>query len=279
MYELFPKEGVTIATSKPESPSSSNFSALKLLKIIELMAQAKRPLRLQEIARAADMPQSTVSRFLSALVTAGYAMQNTETLKYQLTLRFCRIGDALRSQFNIRDICKPYLYTLAQKVNEPTFLYVEENMTVVCLDFADAPTHLTRSAVEKVGHTDSMHSTAAGKVLLLSYSKDTLDKFLSSRGLPKHTDKTIIDRPQFLAMLDQVRTEGFAVDDEENETGVRSIAAPILDDEGKVIASIGISGLASRLNYYEINRLKTFVLNSAAEISTVLGYRPSDIAY
>ncbi len=246
---------------------------MKLLKIIEIMAFAKRPLRLQEIAQAADMPQSTVSRFVSALVTAGYAMQNTETLKYQLTLRFCKIGDVLRAQFNIRDVCKPYLYTLAQKSRESAFLYVEENMTVVCLDFADAPDGQAGSVTERIGHTDSMHSTAAGKVLLLGYSEELLQKFLSTRGLPQRTDKTVTDRERFLTILEHVRTDGFAVDDEENETGIRSIASPIMDYEGKVIAAIGISSRASRLNYYEINRTKDCVMETAAEISKTLGYR------
>ena len=246
---------------------------MKLLKIIEIMAFAKRPLRLQEIAHAADMPQSTVSRFVSALVTAGYAMQSTETLKYQLTLKFCKIGDTLRTQFNIRDICKSYLYVLAQKSGESAFMHVEENMTVVCLDFADAPNGQNRLAMEKIGHTDSMHSTAAGKVLLLEYSEEMLQKYLSTRGLPRRTDNTITDRKQFLTMLEHVRADGFAVDDEENEVGIRGIAAPIMDYEGKVIAAVGISSRASRLNYYEINRAKECVIETAAEISRVLGYR------
>ena len=237
------------------------------------MALARRPLRLQEIAHAVSMPQSTVSRFVSALVTAGYATQNSETLKYQLTLRFCKIGDALRAQFNIRDICKPYLYALAQKSKEAAFIYAEENMTAVCLDFANSPDGHVRTVTERVGRTVSMHSTASGKILLLGYSDEMLEKFLTTRGLPPRTDNTITDRTQFMIMLDHVREDGFAVDDEENELGMSSIAAPILDYDGKVVAAVEISSRSNRLSYYEINRIKDYVIESASAISAALGYR------
>lgn len=237
------------------------------------MAFAKRPLRLQEIARYVNMPQSTVSRFVSALVTAGYAMQNDETLKYQLTLKFCSIGDTVRAQFSLRDISKPYLYMLAQKSGNSAFVSVEENIMTVCLDFADPPNSLNPSPVIRVGRVDSMHSTAAGKVLLLGYSEQMLQKYLSTRGLPKRTAKTLTQRETFLQVLDHIRSDGFAVDDEENEDGIRSVAAPVRDYEEKIVAAIGVIGRSSQLNYYEINRIKELVISTAIELSKAMGYR------
>lgn len=261
-----------IATSKPFSASSSNFSVAKLLRIIEIMAFEKKPLRLQEIAHSANMPQSTVSRFLAALVNAGYATQNEETMKYQLTLKFCRIGNAIHSQFSIRDICKPYLMDLSQKCCESAYVSVEENMAIVYLDSAEGSSN-TLTTQRKTGWIASMHATAAGKVLLLNYSSQLMQKYLDSRGLPQLTMNTITDKEQLLITLEHIRSDGFAIDDEENEIGVRCVAAPVYDYEEKIIAAISVSGPTSRMNYQKINHIKDYVIATAADISRILGYR------
>ena len=261
-----------IATSKPFSPSSSNFSASKLLKIVEIMAFEKKPMRLQDISRLAQMPQSTVSRFLAALITTGYAMQNEETLKYQLTLKFCHIGNLIRSQFSIRDICKPYLYDLAQKCCETAYISVEENMSVVYLDLVEAPAGLATS-IHRAGRIAPMHSTAEGKVLLLDYSSAMLQKYLDSREFPQLTVNTITDKQQMTAALEQIRTDQFAVDDEENEIGVRSVAAPVYDYDDNIVAAVSVSGPVGRMNYQKINHVKEYVMQAAQNISHALGHR------
>ncbi len=236
------------------------------------MAFEKKPLRLQEIAHIADIPQSTASRFLATLVNTGYATQNEESLKYQLTLKFCQIGNAIHSQFSIRDICKPYLYDLSQKCCESAYVSVEENMAIMYLDSAEAPSN-TLAILHKVGWIAPMHSTAAGKVLLLNYSPQLFQKFLDSRSLPKLTMNTITDSRELLTTLEHVRSDGFAIDDEENEIGVRCVAAPVYDYEGKIIAAISVSGPTSRMNYQKINHIKDFVIATAIDISHILGYQ------
>lgn len=241
------------------------------------MAYARRPLRLQEIAQIVDIPQSTVSRFLVPLMMSGYVMQNSETLKYQLTTKLSHIGELIRAQFNIRDVCRPYLYALSKDAKETAYISVEENMLVVCLDTVDAPMTSGAPLAQAplyTGRTDSMHATAAGKILLLNYHAEQLEQYFASRGLSRKTEKTITSKERFLLTLAQTRKDGYAISDEENTEGYRSIAAPVYDYDGKVIAALGIIGTANHMNYQDIQVKKEAVLDASARFSSSLGYRP-----
>ena len=233
-------------------------------------------MRLQEISQLVSIPQSTVSRFLAPLIMGGYVMQNSETLKYQLTSKLSHIGDMIRQQFNIRDVCRPYLYTLSKEAGETAFISVEENMLAVCLDTVDPPVFsggLLSEVPIYTGRTESMHSTASGKILMLNYSTDQLNQYLSSRGLSRKTQKTITELDRFNNMLTQARKDGYAISDEENTDGYRSIAAPVFDYDGRIIAALGIIGAIKTMNYQDIIEKKDAVIEVASSFSNSLGYR------
>ena len=112
-----------------------------------------------------------------------------------------------------------------------------------------------------------LHCTGVGKTLMLNFSADKLDRYIREKGLIRLTENSIQDKGRLLEEIARVRDAGFAVDDEECETGVRCVAAPIKDCLGKVIASVSVTGPSSRLSDKRLEAVKKHVTAGALDIS------------
>jgi DNA-binding IclR family transcriptional regulator len=124
-----------------------------------------------------------------------------------------------------------------------------------------------------VGLRNPAHSSAVGKVLLSHLSEEELNGLIKEKGLPKRTENTITDLIQLKEHLKAVRIQGCAVDDEENERGIRCVAAPIFNETGRAVAAISISGPAFRVTKKVIQEtLKKEVMETASKISERLGF-------
>ena len=125
-----------------EKRSGSNHSVVKTFQIIEVMAQAHRPMRLQDIAKLASLPASTALRMINTLVACGYAFQDRDTLRYGLTLQFARVGSLVSSQFSLREYARPVMEELAAACGEACCLAVEQDGEVVYVDLVDGPDNI-----------------------------------------------------------------------------------------------------------------------------------------
>jgi len=250
------------------SQLKSNFSAAKVLQIIEVMAEEVSPVRLKDIAEKLQMPTATVLRFLKTLIEAGYVNKDPESSRYLLTYKVLKVGEQVRSNTNLREVARPYLVDLISKVGESGCLAIEVEQMAVYIDAVEGPDRMLRT-LQRIGRSAPMHSTGVGKNLLLNYSANEISQLVEKKGLPQLTPNTITSLNELLRTLQRVKNEGIAFDNEECEIGVKCIAAPVYDFEKKVIASISISAPTARLqgNYEEmiIRHLK----NTAAEISGI----------
>jgi DNA-binding IclR family transcriptional regulator len=249
-----------------------NQSVEKMLTIVETMACARGPMRLLEIAQAVDLPASTTLRFLVTLMGRDYAVQDRDTLRYSLTLRFCQIADLVKSQVSIRDVARPYLVGLAEKCGESTCLAMEQDRTVVYMDAVEGPDSMLRT-LQRIGRRAPLHSTGVGKVLLAGWPPDAVARLSEEVGLEPLTPHTITTLESLQAELGRVREAGFAIDDEECEVGVRCIAVPVSDFTGRVVASVSVTGPATRMTDAKIDAVRGLLLESAGEISRALGSR------
>ncbi len=252
-----------------------NQSVGKVLQIIEIMAQGKGPMRLQDIAASLGLPPSTVLRFLNTLMENGYVHQDDDSLKYMLTMKFSLIGDQVSSQYSFRDVIHPYLLSLSEECQESACLAVEQEMTAVYVDVVDGPENTLRT-LQRIGKTAPLHSTGVGKILMLNYDRDRLDRLVDEKGLAPLTQHTITDRQELVRELDRVRKQDYALDNEECEQGVRCVAAPIRDYSGRVIASISVTGPSSRMNRDRMERVREAISRVSASVSHHLGYRQGD---
>ena len=246
-----------------------NQSTTKVLNIIEVMANSSVPLKVKDLSAKLEMPGATVLRFLQSLINQGYVMHEKEYGRYYLTMKICHLGEQVNSHFNLREVVHPYLLQLMDTCEESTCLAVEIDNKTTYIDAVEGPQRILRT-LQRIGRSAPLHSTGVGKNLLLNYSEKEIDWLVSEIKLERLTENTITGKDQLMKELKKVRQQGFAVDDEECEIGVRCIAAPIWDFHRRVVASISVSGPASRLDADRFERVKHEVMQTANVISGIL---------
>lgn len=252
--------------------AKTNQSVEKTLQIIEIMAESREPLRLQDIALKVEMPASTVLRLINTLVLSGYANQDSVTLRYSLSLKFMLIGGLVSSQISIRDLAHPYLIELSKKCKESVCLAIEQDMEVVYLDVIDGPDGILK-ITQRIGKVAPLHSTAVGKIMMLNYDSKQLNQLIALKGLQELTPNTISNKESIIKELEKIKTQGYALDDEECELGARCISAGIRDYTGKYIAGISVSGPTTRMSMEYIDIIKPIVMDTAKKISELLAYK------
>ena len=261
-------------TPGADKATRSNQSSEKLLTIMECLSAQDEPARLQEIARLVSMNESTTLRYTATPQKSGYVVQDVDTGRYSLTYKICAIAANVSSRKNIRNICSPYLRSLAHIFSESANVAEEHNMMVVYIEAISGP-HQLLMTTRRVGNVSPMHCTAVGKLLLLNYPQQQLHQYVAAKGLPAMTMHTITDPAALFAELDKVRAQGYAFDNEEYEPGARCIAAPIYDYTGRVVAGLSVSGPVTRMTDEHIYETLPFLLDAAAQVSQRMGYDES----
>jgi DNA-binding IclR family transcriptional regulator len=253
------------------NPTKTNFSSDKLLTLIEYMARQAEPMRLQDISRQMNMPASTVLRFLTALQNRDYAAQDIDTGRYLLTFKLCGLADSIRANQSLRTIGLPFLRSVATVFDESTNLSIEYDMSVMYIEAVLGPSK-TLMSLQRIGNIAPLHCTAVGKLLLLGYDGEQLDRLAEVKGFARFTERTITSRDALEKELAEVRARGYALDDEECEQGARCVAAPICDYTGRIVAGISVSGPASRMTDAHIAGNLSVLLDAAQKISSRLGW-------
>ncbi|HVM26860.1 MAG TPA: IclR family transcriptional regulator [Mycobacteriales bacterium] len=233
-------------TSRAGGPAAGGSGTVqsvdRALLLLEVLAHGGGRLPLTELAARSGLPLGTVHRLLAALAARGYVRQDPDR-RYALGTSLLPLGDAATRLLGSWAL--PFLHQLAAQVGETVNLAVLEDDHVVYV--AQAPGRHRMRMFTEVGRRALPHSTAVGKVLLAWYDDDHVRRVVSRLGLPARTARTLVDLPAFAAELATVRSRGWAVDDEEEEVGVRCLAVPIGPGPGAV-AAISVSAPASRLD-------------------------------
>lgn len=242
----------------------------RALELLEALAAAEVSLGVGELARAVGLPQGTTHRLLRSLEQRGYVHQDAAR-KYSIGTAALRIGDA--AQRSLARGAKPYLAELVEASGESANLAVLEGHDVVYVAQSPSP-HSLRMFTE-VGRRVSPHATAVGKVMLAAMPRERALAVLRRTGLPRHTEHTITELDEFLAELDLARERGWAVDEGEQELGVRCLAVPVRQ-RGQVVAAVSLSGPAARFKGAATPGLVEKMTRVAHDLSVqVLGGEPT----
>lgn len=223
----------------PSSPPVQSVDRALLL--LELLARAGGRLPITELAARSGLSLGTVHRLLGSLAGRGYVRQDADR-RYALGTSLLPLGDAATRLLGSWAL--PYLSALAEACGETTNLAVLEDDHVVYL--AQAPGRHRMRMFTEVGRRTLPHSTAVGKVLLAWQDEAHVRRVVTRFGLPARTERTLTDLPSFTAALAEVRERGWAVDDEEEEVGVRCLAVPV-GPGPRAVAALSVSAPASRM--------------------------------
>jgi IclR family transcriptional regulator, KDG regulon repressor len=228
-------------------------------------------LGISALAERLGLAKSTVHRLASTLMEAGMLEQNPETGKYRLGLAIFELGSLVRRRIDISLEAKPWLMTLREQTGETVDLSVLDHGGVVCVNFLESKK--VNRISSGIGMRKPVHCTAEGKALIAFQSAATIERVIGAR-LERRTPRTLIDPGALKEELAAVRARGYATEDEEYELGVRSIAAPIRDDTGNSVASVGVAGPTQRLTKTRLQGLARYVTDAARAISLRLGNPP-----
>lgn len=250
--------------------TKGNQSLGKALSIVEVMADQSGDMRLQDIAKKAGINTSTALRFLNTLIDTGYAKQDEDTLKYQLTMKFCKIGYQINKQNKLREIVRPHLVELSRACKESSSFVIEQGNEVIYADVIDGADNILR-ATQRIGKIAPLYCTGVGKLFLLEREPKDLAHYIDITEFYAYTDHTFVTPESFHTELDTIRSQGYALDNEECELGVMCVAAPIYDYTHKTIACISVSGPSDRITR-KITAIVSIVTKTAATISKQLGY-------
>jgi IclR family acetate operon transcriptional repressor len=243
----------------------------RALDLLEALASSGHPLGVSDLAGLTGLPEGTAHRLLRALLQRGYVRQ-TPDRKYGLGSSVLRLRDA--GHRTLATAAGPALTRLMEISGETANLAVLEGDLAVYV--AQVPSGRALRMFAEVGRQVHIHCTAVGKVLVADLSTAHVRAMLQRAGMPARTPATITDPEELLATLERVRRQGFAVDDGEEETGVRCLAVPV-HDGAQVVAAVSVSGPAERLLPDDLPRLAAQLQPVADELGRQLavgGSRP-----
>jgi IclR family transcriptional regulator, pca regulon regulatory protein len=199
-------------------------------------------LTLSDVARATGLTRAAARRFLLTLVELGY--MRTDGRLFALRPRVLELGYAYLSSLSLPEVALPHLETLVAQTRESSSVSVLDGEDVVYV--ARVPTKRIMTVAISVGTRFPAYATSMGRVLLAARPEPWLHSYLAGAKLLPITPHTITDPAALLAELTRIRSRGWALVDQELEEGLRSIAAPIRNPAGEVIAAVNISAQASR---------------------------------
>ncbi len=243
--------------------------------ILDILGESPQGITIRELSAKIKLPKGTTHRLLSSLSYFDYVRQDPKTRNYFLGLKLVELGNLLLSQLDLRKEAEPLLRDLAERTKETVHMVFLDRNEIVYIDKVELDHHPSGLRMaSRVGLRNPAHSCAVGKMLLAHLTAKELDRIINEKGLPKRTENTITDPIQLREHLKLVRAQGYAIDDEENEKGVRCIAAPVFNEAGKAVAAISISTLAFRVTKKVIqDSLRKEVRETALKISQRLGFR------
>jgi DNA-binding IclR family transcriptional regulator len=241
----------------------------RIAAIFQTLVSTTAEVGIGDLSRRTGLSKATVHRLLVALEQNRFIEQNPETRQYRLGLRLFELGSHAVSQVDLVSIAQPFMEDLAEATGETTHLGVIRDGMVLYIAKVEG-WHALRMPTQ-VGTRMPLHSTALGKVLLAHLSDEERDGFLDNIDYIPTTPNTITKRELLHAALGSVRSNGFAVDNEELEVGLRCIAAPIRNYTGQVIGAISVSGPTTRLTVTKTSEIAVQIVKAATSASERLG--------
>ncbi len=248
------------------------------LAILACFTPERPVLGIADIADDLGMSRSTTHRYVITLTALGYLEQGAQR-KYRLGLKVTDLGMAALNSTGLREHAHPYLEELRQRSSYTTSLAVLDGPEIVYVDRARSYRR-GESAVDLNLHPGSRlpaYCTAMGKLLLAYLPENEQGELLAEMKLTKQGPNTITSKKALLTELDEIQSEGFAVNDEELAPELHAIAAPVRNEAREVVAAVNLAAHTSMISLSElVDALSPHLVSTADRISARLGYRRDD---
>ena len=236
----------------------------KALDVLDSVAQAGHPVKFSELLENSPHPKATLYRLLQTLTNQGMLSHDPDTGSYTLGLRLVKLAHAAWKQATLATVARPYIDVLAAKVGETIHLAQMESGQVLFVDkqrMSDRFETLAQTGLVAPGYC-----TGVGKAILAFMTPERLERAMRQQLFMKNTPATHTSPETLLKELEQIREEGVAFDREEHETGIISIAAPIMTNGGRVIGAISIATSTTRHSLDSIRAFEPDLLQTVRKV-------------
>jgi len=241
------------------------------LDLLEQFHDEVDELGVTELSKRLKLHKNNVFRLLATLESRNYIEQNKVTENYRLGLKTLELGQTFIKQMGLLRQSRPVLEALVKECNETTYVAILKDCHIVYLDVVE--TDLTVRVVPRVGARLPAYCTAAGKIQMAYMTDEELENYLPAKEMKRYTPRTIVDRDELKKHLKVIAEQGYAIDDEEMDVGVKCVGAPIRDYTRRIIGAVSISGPSMRFTDERLEKeLIPLVMRAGEEISHKLGY-------
>lgn len=249
-----------------ESARPSTSSVERAFSILEFLNSSKRGWNISEMSRKLNIPKSTTHVLVSTLDQLGYIKQYRSSRRFQLSPKMFGLGRNALAATALPEIALPHLRWLVQETRLTAHAGILEKNRVVFVQKVDGPGIIKFDTY--VGKCSELHCTALGKALVAFQPEETIQNVLTNYTFDRFTKRTIASPSAFMNELARVRQQGYSIDDEEEELGIRCIAAPIFA-AGSLLGAVSVTGTTTQIRMDELNRLIAVTKSAAARISAV----------
>lgn len=238
----------------------------RLFLVLETLAE-EGPTSLMDLSRMLGLHKSTVHRLLNSLLFLGYVAQDEESGKYQATFKLCELSNKILSRMDILDQVRPSLRKLADRTGETVHFVQLDGTDAVYICKEESFQNSVRM-VSRVGSRIPLYCSAVGKAIMADMPQEQADTIWEKSLIRPLTPHTVTDRAAFLQALEECRKTGYALDNEENEIGVRCIAVSLPDYRGRAKYAISISAPVSRMTDERIRQIAPLLLETRQYLET-----------
>ncbi len=253
-------------TTKKSRPTYPVRSLEKTISILDALRDASEPMGVTELSVALGLTVNAVYRHLDTLHWYDLVEQDPRTLKYILGTHLIEYGARAIQRLSFGEKARPYLEQLASKTDETVNLCILRGGEALFIDKIESQEFLRM--VTHLGARVPLHCTSIGKAMLAYLPEEEQKTILEAQPLTRYTPNTITDVATLKAHLQMIRSQGYAVDNEEYLPGVRCIAAPILGHDQSAMAAVSVSGPTTRLTSDHVQAVASCVRKAAREISS-----------
>jgi len=245
-------------------------SVKRAIQILNSLTLQNKELGITELSKKLNLHKSTVHRILVTLEDENMVAKNQISQKYRLGMKLFELGNIAKEQIEIKNIAFPIMEELAKKTEESIDLNIIIDEKRVSIEKIDSPHDVRR--IIQLGKSLPLYCGGSGKAILAFLPASEIERIIKKENLVFLGPATITDPVILREHLKEIRKKGYAMSFEERILGSASVAAPIFDYKGNVIASISISGPITRFTKKKIPEFISLVKEAAKDISKILGY-------
>lgn len=240
----------------------------RLFQVLELLVD-KGSVGLMDLSTTLELNKSTAHRVLNSLIYMGYAKQNEVDGKYEPTFKIVDMANRIMSKVDVVRLVRPCLRKLMEATGETVHFVERDGLDAVYIDKVESFNNGIQM-VSRIGSRIPLYCSGVGKAMVAQMDQWEAEEIWNSSRIEKLTPCTITDYVAFQKEITDIRSRGYALDNEENETGVRCIACCLKDAMGRAKYAFSISAPVSRMDNERIQRLAEYVLKAEKEMEETI---------